>query len=134
MSAAQEWLNFANDDIRTAETILPEKILNMVCFHSQQAVEKSLKAFLRHYEAKVPYIHVLEELCVRCQKIDASFVSIRSDCKFLDMFYQPTRYPEAPLGSLPEGLPNQQHAEEALAKAKTIYEFVKWKITVSAAL
>ncbi len=133
MSAAQEWLSFATDDIRTAEAVVPEKIFNMVCFHSQQAVEKSPKAFLRYHETKVPYIHVLEELCTRCQKIDASFSSIRSICKALDSFYQPTLYPEAPLGSLPEGLPNQQQAENALMQAKAIFEFVRQKVTAPAA-
>lgn len=105
MSAAHEWLKYARDDITTAKVILPEGLFNVVCFHSQQAVEKSLKAFLREFQGKVPYIHILEELCSQCEEIDPSFAQFRDDCKFLDVFYQPTRYPEAPVGGLPKGMP-----------------------------
>lgn len=131
MTAAQEWLNFANDDIRTADIILPEGIFNMVCFHSQQAVEKSLKAFLRHHNNKIPYLHILEELCERCAEIDSSFSQMMNDCIALDIFYQPTRYPEAPAGSLPEGTPTKQQAEEMLEKAKNIFAFVQQRLALS---
>jgi len=103
----------------------------MTCFHSQQAVEKSLKAFLRHHSNKIPYIHILEELCERCMEIDSSFSQIMNDCMALDVFYQPTRYPEAPAGSLSEGTPNKQQAEETLAKAKNIFAFVQQRLALS---
>lgn len=128
MNAAQEWLKFAKDDLRSAEVLLREEIFNMVCFHSQQAVEKSLKAFLRNIEGTIPYIHFLKELCERCAAIDASFFQFKDDCIKLDIYYQPTRYPEAPAGDLPEGMPNKEQAEEALEKAKNIFEFVRQKI------
>ena len=91
MSAAEQWLKFVNDDLRSAEVLLREGIFNIVCFHSQQAAEKSLKAFLRHHNQNVPFIHILEELCKRCIKIDPSFSQFIDDCMALDIFYQPTR-------------------------------------------
>jgi HEPN domain-containing protein len=118
MTAPQQWLKFAEDDIRSAEVLLPEGIFNIVCFHCQQAVEKSLKAFLRQYQDSVPYIHILEELCVRCAKLDASFAKFRLECKDLDAFYQPTRYPEAPTGSLPEGTPTKDKLKPRWKKRK----------------
>ncbi|MBU0569329.1 HEPN domain-containing protein, partial [Patescibacteria group bacterium] len=45
---SSDWLYFAKTDLKVAKLVLKEKIYNMVCFHSQQAVEKSMKAFLRH--------------------------------------------------------------------------------------
>jgi HEPN domain-containing protein len=134
MSAAEQWLKFANDDIRSAEILLREGIFNMVCFHSQQAAEKSLKAFLRHHNENIPFIHILEELCKRCVKIDSSFSQFMDDCMALDIFYQPTRYPEAPTGSLPEGMPNQEQAEATLQKANNIFEFVRQKIPTTSSL
>lgn len=125
MTAAEKWLKFAEDDLLSAEVLLREGIFNMACFHCQQAVEKSLKAFLRRHTSKIPYIHILEELCERCVKIDPGFSNFMDDCIALDIFYQPTRYPEAPAGSLSEGLPDQSQAEEALQKAKTVFEFVQ---------
>ena len=118
MSAVEQWLKFVNDDLRSAEILLREGIFNMVCFHSQQAVEKSLKAFLRQHHKSIPFIHILEELCDRCIKIDSSFSQLRADCKALDVFYQPTRYPEAPTGSLPEGMSNKEQAEATLQRQR----------------
>ncbi len=132
MTAAEKWLKFVKDDIRSAEVLLGEEIFNMVCFHSQQAAEKSLKAFLRSHTKKVPHIHVLEELCDMCVKREPSFAQVSDDCVALDIFYQPTRYPDAPLGSLPEGIPTKEQAEAALEKAKNIFEFVKQRLGESA--
>lgn len=132
MNAAEHWLKFVIDDLRAAEILLREAIFNMVCFHSQQAVEKSLKSFLRHHNQNIPFIHILEELCKRCEKIDSTFSSLLDDCMALDIFYQPTRYPEAPTGSLPEGMPNQEQAEATLQKAKSIFAFVRQKISSTA--
>lgn len=128
MSVAEQWLKFVNDDIRSAEILLREGIFNMVCFHSQQAAEKSFKAFLRHHNQNIPFIHILEELCKRCIKIDPSFSQFMDDCMALDIFYQPTRYPEAPTGSLPDGLPNKEQAEATLQMAKNIFAFVRQRI------
>lgn len=62
MSAAEQWLKFVNDDLRAADVLLREGIFNMVCFHVQQAVEKSLKAFLRHHNQNIPFIRTLQAL------------------------------------------------------------------------
>jgi HEPN domain-containing protein len=42
----------------------------------------------------------------------------------LDQFYIPTRYPDAVPGSLPEGLPQRQHAEKALEVARSCHALV----------
>lgn len=128
MNAAHEWLKFAEDDLRATEILLREGIFNMACFHSQQLAEKSLKAFLRYHGKAIPFIHFLEELCERCSKIDSSFTQLVDACIALDIFYQPTRYPEAPTGSLPEGMPNREQAEEAQQKAIGIFKFIKERV------
>lgn len=128
MSATHEWLKLAEDDLRATEVLLREGIFNMACFHSQQLAEKSLKAFLRHHGKAIPFIHFLEELCERCSKIDSSFTQIVDACIALDIFYQPARYPEAPTGSLPEGMPNRKYAEDAQQKALGIFAFVRQKV------
>jgi HEPN domain-containing protein len=38
----------------------------------------------------------------------------------MDRFYIPTRYPDALLGSLEEGMPNNQEAQEALDTARKV--------------
>jgi len=44
--------------------------------------------------------------------------------------YMPTRYPDAVVGSLPEGLPKKEHAQSALGIASRILKFVKNKLGV----
>jgi HEPN domain-containing protein len=42
----------------------------------------------------------------------------------LDRFYIPTRYPDALPGTLPEGMPAQKDAEEALNLARETLEVI----------
>ncbi len=49
------WLKMAKDDLEVISEIIDRKDLtHMVAFHSQQAVEKSLKAALQRKEEMVP--------------------------------------------------------------------------------
>jgi HEPN domain-containing protein len=43
----REWLNAAGDDLITIEYLLDNPVLtNIIAFHSQQAIEKSIKAII----------------------------------------------------------------------------------------
>jgi len=54
----KEWLKAANDDLILLDDIINNPyITNMIAFHSQQAVEKTLKAYLEAKKNKVPKIH-----------------------------------------------------------------------------
>ena len=47
----REWLNAAGDDLLTIENLQYNPILtNVIAFHSQQAIEKILKAIMEEYE------------------------------------------------------------------------------------
>lgn len=47
----KEWLDFALTDLKNCEKIVEDKFLtNIVAFHSQQAIEKCLKAVIEEYE------------------------------------------------------------------------------------
>jgi HEPN domain-containing protein len=46
--------------------------------------------------------------------------AIASEVQLLDRFYIPTRYPDALPGTLPEGLPGADDAEEALAVVRQV--------------
>jgi len=37
-------------------------LLELLCFHAQQAAEKSIKAVLLHEETSAPHIHSIERL------------------------------------------------------------------------
>lgn len=111
-----DWLKRAEEDVQAAEILLQEKGLpNTVCFHSHQAVEKYLKAFLAFQEKHIRKIHDLEVLLNLCVEIDASFNDLRKDTFYLSKFYIETRYPgDYPTFSIKEA----RGAVEAAVKIK----------------
>lgn len=133
MSETDRWLKFADDDLRTARLVLEEEgLFPIACFHSQQAAEKLLKAYLVNNDLPFPKTHDLRDLLRLCAARDPAFKELELACRSLNRFYVPTRYPEAVAGSLPGGLPNKADAEKALADAEEIISFVKQRLAASA--
>lgn len=122
------WIRFAEEDILSAKALLEKGIYNQVCFHSQQAAEKMLKAFLKSKEMVPPKIHSLLELLQMCKEKDNDFDLLQEECEYLSRFYLSIRYPDALVGSLSEGLPNLEEAKKALDFAEYIMKFVKGKL------
>jgi len=57
------WLEFAARYLEVAKKIADNEYLaNIVLFHSQQCVEKCLKAILEEYDQNVPKIHGVNRL------------------------------------------------------------------------
>lgn len=119
---SSDWLFFAGSDLQTAKSVLQGGINHMVCFHSQQAIEKSLKAILRHVNQPLPKTHSLAKLLAKTKEAVPSLQLPEEEIYFVDQFYSPTRYPDTFPGSLPEGLPNRADAEKSLKTAENIYQ------------
>jgi HEPN domain-containing protein len=121
---SEEWLKKAQEDLDVVgEIISKEHLTNMVAFHSQQAVEKTLKAIIEEFEIGFEKTHNLERLIgiVRKQiNVDVDLVMI----KRLDEVYISTRYP-SDLGLLPSGKPSIQDAKELFNFADALYHNVK---------
>jgi HEPN domain-containing protein len=121
--SAEHWLSFAHQDLRMAELALGEGIYNQVCFHSQQCVEKAIKGWLEQRGQAPPRTHRMADLLAL---LPAGLLSELSDpLGLLDRFYIPTRYPDALPGTLPEGLPGERDAREALDMARQALERIR---------
>jgi HEPN domain-containing protein len=120
---ADRWLSFAREDLRMAELALQAEIFNQTCFHSQQCVEKALKGALVLGGTAPPRTHRLVDIFALLNL--PVVTDFAMDIRLLDRFYIPTRYPDALPGTLPEGLPNQQDADEALATARQVLEIIE---------
>lgn len=114
MSDSRRWIDLAKEDEKMAELALKAKLYNQVCFHCQQGAEKLFKAFLLKKKGKFPKIHSLTELLILASGVDKDLTRLKNDCLYLDQFYVPTRYPDAPLGNLPEGEPQEKDGEKAM--------------------
>jgi HEPN domain-containing protein len=84
------WLKYASDDLQSAEVLLKEGIYNMVCFHSQQAIEKLFKSFIATYYQEIPRIHNLIRLHKICEDLHGSQLNLDEEgLIFLNKFMVP---------------------------------------------
>jgi HEPN domain-containing protein len=73
---------------------------------------KSFEAWLAKKGKKIPRTHRMADLLTL---IPANVIGgMEEEILLLDRFYIPTRYPDALPGSLEEGMPNKQEAQETL--------------------
>lgn len=118
MNESERWLQFAREDLQMAELAMQAGIYNQVCFHAQQCTEKAVKGLLTAQGQTPPRAHRLGDLLPLLEP--NPLASMALDVQLLDRFYIPTRYPDALPGSLPEGLPNETDADEALTVARQV--------------
>lgn len=129
----EQWLDSAREDLRLAKVLLDEQhdFYPPICFHSQQAVEKALKAFLYFHKVDEELRgHHLETLLNRCEEIDAAYGELRELIAILDQYYVPTRYPDALAGMTASGIYHEEEAQEAATYAERILKFIEQRMKV----
>jgi HEPN domain-containing protein len=124
ISPHQQWFNKAEEDLAVARLVLGEEFYSHACFLAQQAIEKSLKAFLIAHTNTHPRTHGLVDLLRQCAIIDPSFLLFTPDCAVIDQYYIPTRYPDVLASSGPNAMPGQTEADEAIQAAEKVTQFV----------
>jgi HEPN domain-containing protein len=88
------WLKHAESDLRLAQLARHQDILpEQICFHAQQAVEKSLKALLIHAHIDFPFTHDLRELLDVLGEAGISIPDELGEVDILTPFAVETRYP-----------------------------------------
>lgn len=89
-----QWIEKANHDLIAAALIIDSNpnILDIACFHCQQAIEKFLKAFLLFNEKELLRTHNLNILLKSCAGIDNDFIEI--DIQDLNQYAVRSRYPD----------------------------------------
>lgn len=124
------WFTQAKDEFQDAEELRKRGRFYLALFHSQQAAEKALKAYLylKVKSIEVFYTHSIDELMKMVLEIDPDFKEV-SAAKKLDRYYIPTRYPSG----LPGGVPSRYfddpvEAENAAQITKNVIELVERKI------
>ncbi len=128
-SVVQEWLTLARQDLKSAERLLNvDDLANVVLFHSQQCVEKTLKACLEQCEINPPKIHNIQKLYSQVIELTGldSFMSL-NDIDFLDSVYIDARYPSG-FGILPAGFPSIADAQDGIRIAQKVYDFIVTRI------
>ena len=96
----REWIRKAESDFKTAEHLLQggPDFAEGTAFHSQQAAEKYLKAFLVWHQIEFPKTHDIEALLKLAGKVDDKIPEILGDTVILTPYGVDYRYP----GEYPE--------------------------------
>jgi HEPN domain-containing protein len=128
MTEPGRWLDWAGEDIELAEYALSRGLRRQACFHSQQAVEKALKGMLDAHRGEHPRVHSLEALLLHDSRVRDELAGWREACRFLDVFYTISRYPDALPGVGPEGEPSQGDAERAVREATAVLADVRTRM------
>lgn len=95
LDIANEWFKMAEIDIETAKFLLNMKPmpLEIICYHSQQCVEKYLKGFIALNGGQITKTHDLVLLNKICQTYNSIFKEIENDCIELTDYGVQMRYP-----------------------------------------
>jgi len=88
-----QWIEKAEHDLIAAILIVEHQplILDIACFHCQQAVEKYLKTYLVFKKEEFPKTHNLDLLQQMCSNYEPAFAAI--DLKNMEDFAVRRRYP-----------------------------------------
>jgi len=121
------WLEKARHDLRTAELALEQTppITDTAGFHVQQAVEKTLKAYLVWSGREFERIHDLRALALACARCDDAFSAWIDRIAPLSAYAVRFRYP---------GLtdPSLENVRVALNLADEVWRFVTARLPADA--
>jgi HEPN domain-containing protein len=88
-----EWLRRARSNLARAKNRIPEACLEDLCFDSQQAVEKALKAVCIYRAVVFPFTHDLARLVTVLRRARSKVPKYIGQAKRLTRFAVETRYP-----------------------------------------
>jgi HEPN domain-containing protein len=118
VSLLDEWIAKAEADYKSAVTLQrrrKEPLPDIVCYHSQQCVEKYLKAYLIAQGSTPPRIHDLEDLLHLCALYDATLTTRLPLVQVLNPYGVLIRYP-----GMTATVDEAQEAVHAMRRMRTI--------------
>ena len=123
LDMAKEWIKASVIDLNVIKEIIDNKSLtSMTAFHSQQSIEKNLKAILEYNNEDVPKIHQIKKLFNLTKKYIVIDINMDITVK-IDTLYIDSRYP-GDMGLLPYGQPTLNDAKLFYNYALEIFEEV----------
>lgn len=115
----KDWFTAAEDDLLSAKKLISEeRLTNIVAFHCQQCIEKSLKGIIE--EKNQPSVKSHDLLRLR----DIAGIEFSEQETFfletINEVYIDARYP-TDLGLMPNGKPTTEEAENFISYTENLY-------------
>lgn len=89
----REWLNRARSNVLLAQAQGEGIYLEDLCFNTQQAVEKAIKAVLMQRAVEFPYVHDITQLLTLLEQAGQAIPPVVRQAERLTRFAVFTRYP-----------------------------------------
>ena len=117
------WLEYADENLRSAKVPLESNLFNPCLQNAQQAIEKMLKAVLAESGIKIKKTHSINEL-VAILSENGLRIDIEEDERdLIDSIYLPSKYPVG--GLLPDFEPDIQTCKQCVAIAERLRESIE---------
>lgn len=90
------WIKKADHDLLNIRNnlVAEREPWDTVCYHAQQAAEKTLKAFLVRHGKDAPHTHDMVVLLTECVELTPGLIELEEDCRNLTYFAVSSRYPD----------------------------------------
>jgi len=89
----REWINRAYSDLAIAKADIHNAYIEDLCYHTQQAVEKAIKALLLRYDVEFPYVHNISQLLTLLEEAGQEIPEFVMESEKLTRFAVFARYP-----------------------------------------
>jgi HEPN domain-containing protein len=118
----REWLNRARGDLALARATQEGVYLEDLCFHAQQAAEKSIKALLIRLGVEFPYVHDLARLLTLVEEAGEELPETVRQAERLTRFAIFARYPGL------SGAVSEQEYDDAISLAEEVIRWVEQRL------
>jgi HEPN domain-containing protein len=122
INEACAWMDRSRRDLHSAELLIAGGEYADALFHSQQAAEKAMKAFLTFHQIEFQKTHDLARLSRHCVVIDGSLSSALAPAYGLSRYAWVFRYPGAPY------MPEAQEAADGLGSARAVASAIEARL------
>jgi HEPN domain-containing protein len=121
--ATSAWIRDAEEELESAKVLYEHGRYKSACYHSQQSVEKGLKAIILEKGRRPERTHDIVELYNAVTEMGSDSGLSMEDAVYLSSIYK-GRYPTEE-GLLPHGEPSSTDTERAVLSAKRFIEKLK---------
>ena len=118
----KKWLEYADENLRSAKVLLESELFNPCLQNVQQAVEKMLKAVLAESAIKIKKTHSINELVLILAEKGMNVDIEEDERDLIDSIYLPSKYPIG--GILPDFEPDMKTCRQCVSVAEHVRDSI----------